>query len=594
MSIDANLIYSGMLLMNSAIKRDFYRKKPQKNPLMQGENNNIKKPSGKLQNHKIILHAKMEMLNLAVKIQQQQLENQFETESNNQTTPKYTQFEFDLKSYQKELETEENGLQYQFEVKENGKQYQQYQSQNQNQFQAKENGKKHQLMQELEEFKAKVKWAIHLDRKQFEFWKLQQEEEFIRQRDALLHAYNLEQDLKHIQEQKREKDRPIYTLAEDLFQESLQNIEKNPKTLLLLLSPPIITNDTATNNQTITNNLKFPPVEKKLNQMVRDFVSYYAQNHRPIKFKAGEWITKKYSDESATDKLFRDLKAIPTLILESDIEGYDYFFKIGFWASNFPEARFENILSFSWKELLFNYAKTRANNWYLIREKAIQNGENPKTIDEDSDDLVDIYNHNLKIAAKEERNKKRGMSLEMMKRSYQILNAEYEELREFLGICHCIFFGLFADEYFLLHQSIDFLQPPLLPKALAYFKIWDKLKPQETQEFLLSIVEFYENIYNILAETQPAKIPELRLDLVQSFIYLPQKRYALKQIAESSKAWFKNQGLTRSKNFIQQMTLEMTRQDLPYAKKFNQCAVMLGWDNSYYIDLELIKERNSE
>ncbi|MBE9183452.1 hypothetical protein IQ270_01590 [Microcoleus sp. LEGE 07076] len=86
-------------------------------------------------------------------------------------------------------------------------------------------------------------------------------------------------------------------------------------------------------------------------------------------------------------------------------------------------------------------------------------------------------------------------------------------------------------------------------------------------------------LYDIIGESESAWIPELKLDLAEGLLYLPDKRWAATQIFESVKAWLKLRGLLvpeGNKEILDALDAALTIDDLEYVKKLNECLVAVG------------------
>ncbi|MDF0553311.1 SUMF1/EgtB/PvdO family nonheme iron enzyme [Kamptonema sp. UHCC 0994] len=231
-----------------------------------------------------------------------------------------------------------------------------------------------------------------------------------------------------------------------------------------------------------------------------------------------------------------------------------------------------------WREVLFDFAKDRALQWKSQREAYIAEGKNAEEFDKIyGTETVNSFVRNLQILENERQCKEIGGDPTEIERPYSIHKKDYQRFQQFIGICHCLIAGLLADEYFLVHVSPEVRRRPLLPQLLA-----DLLQdiPSEEREQLVEIaINFYEVLYDVIAESESAWIAELKLDLAEGLLNLPDKRWAAAQIFESVKAWLKLRGLSvpeGNKEILDALDAVLTIDDLKYVEKLNSCLAAVG------------------
>ncbi len=427
---------------------------------------------------------------------------------------------------------------------------------------------------------------LEIFRSNLQKWCLEQQKELQLELKALdaelareLRIYDRQTAIEVIHEQKRQNNSPIWLIAEDIVH---SNPNQNPIPLRVFLSPPTLRFDRSGDGNDAAKG--FPDMEETLGAYLQQFFEKYAAQARPIEFLAGAWTSKFFHSQAATKSMFRGLKTEPTLILESAAEG-DYFnLRFGYWGLNWATYRYKSAITMlPWREVLFDLAKDRALRWKEKRDKHIAAGKNAEEFDNRYGlETVKRYRRNLEIIENERLCIEDGDDPSEIERLYSIHQNDYNQLRQFIGICHCIIAGLLADEYFLVHVSPEVRQPPLLPQILP-----DMLGeiPSEEQEKLAEIVvNFYETLYNVIGKEESAWVAELRLDLAESLLGLPKKHWAEAQIFESVKACLqlKKPGFSEKPGFsaegelLDALDSALTIDDLGYVEKLNSCLAAVG------------------
>ena len=437
-------------------------------------------------------------------------------------------------------------------------------------FQASEGklNREHQI--QLEIFRAELqKWCIE-QQKELQLQLKNLDAQLARE----IRIYDRQTSIEVIQEQKRQNNSPIWLVAQDIVN---SNPAQNPIPLRVFLSPPSLQFDRSGDSNDTAKG--FPDMEKFLGIYLQLFFEKYSTQGRPIEFLSGAWTSKFFHSQAATKTMFHGLKTEPTLILESVAEGDIFNLNFGYWGLNWATYRYKSpIPMLPWREVLFDFAKERALQWQAQREAYIAEGNSGEEFDElFGTETVNSFLHNLKIIDKEKQCETRGIDPADIPRPYSIHKKDYERFQQFIGVCHCLIAGLLADEYFFLHVSSEVRQRPLLPQLLP-----DLLQdmPKEEQEQLVEIaINFYEMLYNIIGESESAWIPELKLDLAEGLLNLPDKRWAATQIFESVKAWLQLRGLSvpeTNKEILDALDAALTINDLKYAGKLNSCLVTVG------------------
>ncbi len=401
----------------------------------------------------------------------------------------------------------------------------------------------------------------------------------LKQLDALLARemalYNRETAILAIQEQKRLDNSPILIVAEDLLIQA--DFTEPFQPLRVFLSPPIdhSNNTQITQDQQISG---FPINEETLESYLRNFLEKYTQTGRTISFQGGAWKSNLFRAETATHNLFLRLKPIPTLILDSAAPDRYFQLRLGFWSGNFHQLRYKSIIrDLPWQEILYSFAKIRAENWLIEVQTRIQNGETEASIyQEYSQVTLENYHHNLQILEREEKYLARGGKdiTRMDDRDYQIHSSDYEDFGKFIGLCHQLIAGLIADEYFLIHVPVAVRQMPLLPTLLP--AMFESMPILEETPLIEIMVNFYNNLYDtFLEKNESAWLADLRLRLAECLLVLSDQQWAVDQIRASVKSWLSLRNIEVDgeslAELLAMMFVYLTTDDQEYIAKLNYC-----------------------
>ena len=439
-------------------------------------------------------------------------------------------------------------------------------------FQANEGKLNRQHALEIELFRENLQQALFAQQKQLQLELKQLDAELARE----LRVYDRQTAIELIQEQKRQNNSPIWLVAEDLIN-SHADIEPIP--LRVFFSPPALRHD---RSEATGATRGFPEMEQALGQSLRTFFEKYTQNGRPIGFIAGAWTSKVFHSEAATHAIFRGLKTEPVLILESTVEGVDFNLNFGYWGVSWANYRYKTAISFPWQEALYEFAKMRTLRWKQDRDAHIAAGKEPSEFDEIySQETTNRFLENIRIIERERRCLEMGRDLRELDRRYSIHQIDYEALQKFIANCHCLFAGLLADEYFLLHVPVNVRKRPLLPQLLA--DLMEGMPEQQLQNLVELMVAFYETLYQEIAKSESGWVPELKLDLAASLQHLPQQYGAKQQVDASMQAWLQMRGIAPGENLLAQVYSALVIADVEYVEKLNQCLLSLGDQRQLFV-----------
>ena len=319
---------------------------------------------------------------------------------------------------------------------------------------------------------------------------------------------------------------PLSTLITptlEFYQQFEQGEFKNGKPVippLVLISPPALEFDPVKHNATEW----FAAIEFDLTDRLRDFLAknYSIEDKlRPSKF-VNAIKTKMIGQESAVDMLHWTHKSVPTIFLESKLNGDNLRIYLGHWEKMENVPHYKKIAEFSRKEILYPLARANARLWQKNREKLLQLGKTEKELEiiGGSDEI------NLRILLEEEQYKTHGINRPLF---YKVDTVEYKEyLLNYLSICHQILIALMLDRYYILNYQVR----PKLPEVLG-----DLLKNFPDEKFKKPLLEMvvaqYRLLYLVLEGLSPHQIPKLALDLATSLVGLEDKSFFRQQVIYS-------------------------------------------------------------
>ena len=395
-----------------------------------------------------------------------------------------------------------------------------------------------------------------------------------------LRRYDRETALHQLREQQRLNNLPLCLLSEQILS---TDAPQDFPPLRIFFSPPDVRFDRTVNPEHSVKH--FPALEEHLSESavgghIRAFLNHYEATGRPVRFIDGAWkapASRTVSHRAAAKSLFAELKTEPVLLLESELTGGNLNILFAFWGMNWAEERYAEAMSFSWREMLYGYAKVRTLRWQ------------EESADDSEEDLVHLYGaeavrcyrENLKIVEREQLAADKGRDVAAIERQYALHEQDYENLTRFTAISHCLVAGLQADEYFLLHLPPDKRRPPLLPALLS--DLLAEVPDTLFAELLGLADQFYRALYAALAEEESAWLPELYLDMALSMAALPDTSWAEGYMRDSVRIWLEQRGLETFSDedvsfdrLIAAMQPAMSSlADAAYLHKFEECLVKL-------------------
>lgn len=324
-----------------------------------------------------------------------------------------------------------------------------------------------QLEANREHSKKLQKWAIEKQRTiQLEIKKLEQD--FQRELTVINrnNQINLLRERKHLYENYPVKVNLLDLLGRDVF------LGLNP--VHIFLSPPAVENDNSSDKG-------FLNISYELEINFLNFIELYRNANRPVTFYSGAWKSKSYHGRTSTETLFKDLNTEPTLVIENQKKGKNYFLNIADWRENATEPNFQNITKFDWQNVL--------------------------------------------------------------KKAAEKFNDEAEkQFIEYLSILNSILVGLKIDEYYFINSSpVNRLQP-ILPSLLP--SLLSEIDEAEKQFIVNEIlIPSYQNLYDMVLEQEKSWLPEIKLELAEIWINLSRADLAEIEIKQSVRGFYRNNDL---------------------------------------------------
>ncbi|CAD5928663.1 Formylglycine-generating enzyme [Planktothrix tepida] len=452
------------------------------------------------------------------------------------------------------------------------------QNQENRDFQAQQAELNHQRQKELQEYIQSVNLAIHKSNIEFQRWRFEQEKSL----ETELAQYNRETQLAIAEYQRETAIKVAHNQAEvqkifanwPLTLPPAQILESYSHNSLIplrvFIAPPKVKFE-----RFVEKPQNFPDIELTLNQQLRDFFDYYSQQGRPIEFLAGAWESKRFHSEASIKALFGMLKSEPTLILESEFDGGYLNFRIAYWTIGQPKYSYQTIIArLSYREILYNSAKTRALTWKNTKDKLIALGKTQAEIEKRGGD----NEINLKIWEEEQSLREAGIEDNELEIHYKINRKHFEDLYQFLITCHCLVAGWIADTHHLFLHDLTPLLPQLLPDLTQNIP-----EGEVTDEVVGVVISGYEQIYQALAVERSHWVPELILKLAQGLVNFPNQSWAKTQLLNSVEYWLKLRNSVSQRNRVSEeselwdaVNSVVTAQDLDYIENVNNLLAILG------------------
>ena len=398
-------------------------------------------------------------------------------------------------------------------------------------FQSLEAEKQREFTQAIEKFKAEVQIAIQTDNIAFQKWKTETDQQFAIEIRFLDAQITRQRDKQNRDDARRDRNSPVYAVADDIL-ETIHNRPEMP--LTVFFSPPVLRYDPLPNS---TSQSQFPMMESTLSGALRELFKQYTLNQRPVKFMAGEWVTKNRRAESAVNQIFSELRSIPVLVLETEVEESFFNINIGFWNNDFDDARFETVVrKLRWQDTISEISQNLFQQWQ-------QQG---KAIQTDLD------------------------RAEFSRRSR-------ETFTHYMEVLHCIHVGMVTDEYFLIYAPERKL--PLLPTLLPDLFDEANLPQDERMKLTQAVVDYCNALFDGLEQIEPALMVELRLGWAKILQSVPSRYGFANQVQTIMQTWLKQRGITNSIDPIIDIGKMLVPEDSNFVQSFNACLQVLEVTN---------------
>ncbi|BBD55393.1 hypothetical protein NIES204_27000 [Planktothrix agardhii NIES-204] len=434
-----------------------------------------------------------------------------------------------------------------------------------------ENQKNREFQKELQEYIQSVNLAINKSNIEFQRWRFEQEKTLQKE----LTTYGRETQLMVAEYQRETAIKVAHNQAEvqkifanwPLTLPPAQILESYNNSLIpmrVFIAPPKVQFE-----KFATTPQNFPDIELTINQKMRDFFDQYSQQGRPIEFLAGAWESKRFHSEASIKALFGMLKSEPTLILESEFDGDYINFRVAYWTIGQPNYSYQTIISqLSYRDILYDSAKTRARKWKVTKDKLLALGKTQADIDKRGGD----NEINLKIWEEEQSLREEGIEDDELEIHYKINSKHFEDLYQFLITCHCLVAGWIADTHHLFLHDFTPLLPQLLPD------LTQNIAEGEVADSVIGmVISGYEQIYKILETESSHRLPELILELAQGLVNLPNKSWAKNQLINSVESWLSLRNpVSEVSELWDTVNSVVMAEDLDYIGKINNLLESLG------------------
>jgi hypothetical protein len=453
-------------------------------------------------------------------------------------------------------------------------------------FQAEQSRLSREHQAELERFRQQVQQEISERNLQFQGWKLGKEQElqrelanYNREIQQLIAAFQRETSLKLPEVNKLYETWPLRIVPLQILND--QPCGGNPP-LKVIIAPPEVDFDKF--GATVTG---VPKLEKGLAEGLRHFFGkHYPLEHaqRPVEFLGGAWDAKRFHGETSIKALFNMLNSEALLVLESEIDGDYLNMRFAYWAAG--QARYAYIpvvTRFHYRESVYESAKARARKWKVPHDLLIQQGKNPKLLNE-------LDTHNLEVLQEDEQMAGYGVDITQLPPRYKLRAEDFEPLNQFLLLNHRLVAGLMSDMHHLLQHDTAPILPHWLQELIA-----DGVAP----EVLQPVVDAFRTVLQGLATDRPAWVADLGLDLAISLAQLPNKAWAQMVLSDSLKHWLGSRDDAETPDGLEArvavVRATLTVADAAYVQKLQTCLNLLdGQTHAIALQKSLAKQQQLE
>ncbi|MBD2449564.1 WD40 repeat domain-containing protein [Nostoc sp. FACHB-152] len=341
--------------------------------------------------------------------------------------------------------------------------------------------------------------------------------------------------------------------------------------LKIFLAPPQIKFD-----QFESNHEEVSEIERTLAEGLREFINTNYSLHdplRPTEFLAGAWDSKRFHSESSIKALFSMLKTEPILVLESEHDGDYLNFRIAYWGLGQENYFYKTISRLAYKDIIQEFAKSRALEWKKTRDELVTIGEDIEEINQLGGDNI----QNLAILEKLEKWQSKGIDTSKLSLKYQINHQDIAKFSQVLITCHCLVAAWVVDAYHLVHHDVQPLLPQLLPSLLKDTRLSDT-QTMADDNLLRVYATGYQQVYQALEKERRYWVPELALQLAQSLTHLSDRTWAQEQVDYSITTWLELRQVTTGEFLhpLQAMQSAIKIEDQEYIYKLKEYFTAVG------------------
>ena len=405
------------------------------------------------------------------------------------------------------------------------------QNQDNQAFQAEQARLSREHQAELERFRQQVQQEINERNLQFQGWKLGKEQElqrelanYNRETQQLIATFQRETTLRQPEVNKLYETWPLRIVPLQILND--QPNGGNPP-LKVIIAPPEVDSDKF--GATVAG---VPKLEKGLAEGLRNFFGkHYPLEHaqRPVEFLGGAWDAKRFHGESSIKALFSMLNSEALLVLESEIDGDYLNMRFAYWAAGQARYSYAPVLTrFPYRESVYESAKARAQKWEKPHDLLLQQGKNPKLLNE-------VDTHNLEVLRENAQLAEFGVDISQLPLRYKLRTEDFEPLNQFLVLNHSLVAGLLTDVHYLLQHDV----PPVLPQWLQAF-----IAEGVSAALLQPVVDAFRQVLQGLASERSAWAADLSVEFATSLAGLPDKTWAQAALSDSLQYWLNSRGET--------------------------------------------------
>lgn len=424
----------------------------------------------------------------------------------------------------------------------------------------------------VQSFIQSVYWSLQNRTSDFHQWRWQQEKE-LQQRLAVQHR-ELFHKLAAVQRQTALQLPEVHKILDcwplKVFpSQLLETRVEDPIPLRIFLAPPKLQFDLVAGDVACC----IPDTELSLAQRLREFLSQAYSLHdsvRPTEFLGGAWESKRFHGEASIKALFHLLKSEPTLILESELDGDVLNFRMAYWGLGQDCYTYLSLFKIPFREFLDASAKARAQQWKAARHHLLSLGYPLEEITA----LGGENESNLALLEKIHALEAAGFNSLDLPFHYQATQQDWQQLMQFLGVCHCLVAGWMADMHHLIHSGVAPIFPRYFPQLMEELSFEPNSNgPDWLTALLETTAAFYEEICSGLNRAGLVTPPELILGLAQSFAHLPDTTLAHRYVEASLQSWLAQRlkELTPEKDLLAALQPILMPEDRPYLEALAVC-----------------------